>query len=329
MTDSQFKLNDAIVPAIFGNNVIQSAIKTNRFITSGILTPDSTMAAQLLQPGEFMTLPFINDLDGEPEAWMDTQDISVSGLTTGVQRAFRMRQAKAFGYTDISQLVSVSNPADVIATRFGNWWARSDQRTLLSVLKGVFANTDIATAKMYDDSTKEFNAGGFLAAISRLGDLQDQVFNKIAVHSAAYSEMKKQNMIDTIQPNTSVSPFGTYNGMTIVVDDDLPLDENGVATSYIFGNGSVAYSVVTPANGVEVEREARISGGRQNIINRRVMTTHVLGTSVAKAFTPAAQTVVQSELESGDTWESVIDPRNIRIVAYKAKISPEFLPKKG
>lgn len=323
--DTQFHLEDAIIPTLFGNNVLNLSTKTNRFVQSGIETPDPALGAQLLLPGETITLPFTNDLEGNPEAWTDDSDISVSGLTTGVQKAFRMRQAKAFGYTDIAQLVSVSDPANAIASRFASWWARVDQRTLLSVLKGVFANTDIATAKLYDDSSNEFSASGFLAAISRLGDLQDQTFNKIAVHSAVYAEMKKQQMIDTVQPAGAVTPFGTYNGMTIVVDDDLPL-ENGVATSYIFGNGSVGYSVVNPANGVEIEREARKDGGRTNIINRRVSTTHVLGTSVAKDFAPAGQTVVQSELELGTTWASVVDPRNIKVVAYKAKIDPMFVP---
>lgn len=322
---AQFKLTDAIIPTLFGNNVINQSTKTNRFISSGIVTPDPSLGAQLLQAGEFISLPFTNDLEGDPQAWQDTSDITVNSLTTGMQRAFRMRQAQAFGYTDISQLVSVSNPADVIASRFGAWWARVDERTLLSTLKGVFGNTDIATAKMFEDSTNEFSASGFLAAISRLGDLQDQTFNKIAVHSAVYAEMKKQQMIDTVQPANAVTPFGTYNGMAIVVDDDLPLVD-GVATSYIFGNRAVGYSVANPANAVEVEREAKEQGGRTNVINRRVSTTHVLGTSVAKDFAPAGQTVVTSELENGATWASIVDPRNINIVAYKAKVAPEFVP---
>jgi len=325
LADNQFNLAAGIIPELFGANVLNLSTKTNRFVQSGILTPDPTLGGQLLQPGETITLPFTNDLDGDPEAWQDTADISVSGLTTGKQRAFRMREAKAFGYTDLSQLVTMSNPANAIASRFGAWWSRVDQRTLISVLAGVFANTDIATAKLYDDSANEFSASGFLAAISRLGDLQDQTFNKIAVHSAVYAEMKEQQMIDTVQPAGAVTPFGTYNGMTIVVDDDLPIAD-GVATSYIFGNGSVAYSVVNPANGTEVEREARKQGGRTNIINRRVKTIHVLGTSVADGFAAAGQTVVQSELEQGTTWASVVDPRNIKIVAYKAKVDAKFLP---
>lgn len=137
-------------------------------------------------------------------------------------------------------------------------------------------------------------------------------------------------MIDTAKPNEAVGPFGNYNGMQIVVDDDLPLDENGVATSYIFGNGSVAYSVANPASSTEVEREARKNGGRTNVINRRVETMHVMGTSVVPSFHSAGQTVTMAELASPDTWEVVkdVDPRNIKVVAYKAKVSTEFLPKK-
>ncbi|VDG18778.1 replication protein [Lactobacillus brevis] [Lactiplantibacillus mudanjiangensis] len=327
MADSQFSLADAIVPSLFAPYVQQLTTETDRFINSGIVTNDPSLGAQLLSPSDFITMPFTNDLEGEPESWTDTNDISVAGLTTGKQRAFKFRQVKAFGFTDISGLVSGANPQEVIATRFGNYWVRVNQKVLLQELAGIFANTDIATAKLFDDSANSFGARGFLATIAKMGDLQDQTFSKIAVHSATYAQMKVQQMIDVVQPGQAVGPFGNYNGMEIVVDDQVPLDGN-VATSYIFGTGSVGFSVASPQNGVEVEREARKNGGRTNIINRRVMATHVLGTSVAKDFTPAGQTVTADELALGTTWESVVDPRNIRIAAYKSKIDSDFVPKK-
>lgn len=324
------QLSGMIQPTLFGQNVVNLSTKTNRMIQSGILTPDDQFGAHLLDSTEdTMTLPFTNDLEGDPDPWTDTDDISVSGVTTGKQRAMRLRLVKAFGYTDIAQQFSISNPADVIASRFANFWSNSEQKLLMAILAGVFGNTDIATAKMFDDSSNNFSARGFLATINKLGDLQDQTFNKIAVNSAAYAEMKLQNMIDTVQPNVAVGPFGTYNGMQIVVDDDLPLDANGVATSYIFGNGSVGYSVANPSDSTEVEREARKNGGRTNIINRRTETIHVKGTSVADGFSAAGQTATIDELSKPSTWEVVknVDPRNIHVVAYKAKVSTDFLPK--
>lgn len=331
MADNQFTLAGGFRPALFGQNIMNLSTATNRLLTSGILTPDPVLAARLSEAGEdIVTLPYTNDLEGDPQVLDDLHDIEVNGLTTGVQRVFRMRQAQAFGYTDISQILSVSDPRDAIAQRFAAYWNRVDQKTLLAILQGIFANTDIANAKLFNDSANTFNAKGFLATIGLLGDIQDQTFNKIAVNSSVYSEMKALNMLDqTAKPSDAVTPFGTYQGMTIVVDDDIPLDKtSGVATSYIFGNGAIGYSTAPFGQSVEVERESKKQGGRTNIINRRSLGMHVLGTSVAKTFTPAGQTPVTSDLASGATWESVVDPRNIKVVAYKAKVEDMFIPGK-
>lgn len=330
MPDNQFKLANAIIPEVFANYVLNKSMKTNRFVNSGILTNDTSLGSQLLAPGEFIHMPYINDIAdaSDAQAWTDTQDIAVDGLTTGEQRAFKFAQAKSFGWTDRSQQVSGAPAQSTVADRFGAYWNTQDEKILFSVLDGVFKNTDIATAKMYEDSGV-FSARGFLAAIAKLGDLQDNLLNKIVVHSSVYGEMKAQQLIDTVQPAGAVTPISVYNGMQIVQDDDPHLlNDDGSVTSYVFANGSVGYSVAKPQNAVEIQREARHNGGMTNVINRRVLTTHVLGTSVAKGFAPAGQTVTMAELAKGDTWASIVDPRNIRIVAYKAKLDKEFQPVK-
>lgn len=330
MADNQFKLANAIIPEVFANYVLNQSMKTNRLVQSGILNNDPSLGSQLLAPGNFIHMPFINDIAEGPDAqsWTDTQDIAVNGLTTGEQRAFKFAQAQAFGWTDKSQQTSGAPAQATIANRFKNYWNTQDEKILFSELKGVFSNTDIATAKMYEDSGV-FSARGFLAAIAKLGDLQDQTFNKIVVHSSTYAEMKAQQLIETVQPSGAVTPISVYNNMRIVIDDDPHLlNDDGSVTSYVFGNGSVGYSVANPQGAVEIQREARKNGGQTNVINRRILTTHVLGTSVAKTFVPAGQEVTMDELAKGDTWESIVDPRNIRIVAYKAKLDKEFQPVK-
>ena len=328
MTDTRFHLADAIIPEVFANYVLNQSMKTNRLVQSGILTNDPSLGGQLLSPGDFIHMPYINDIAEGPDAqtWTDTQDIAVNGLTTGEQRAFKFRQAQSFGYTDISQQVSGTPAQSTISSRFSAYWNNQDQKLLFATLKGVFSNTDIATAKKYEDSGV-FSARGFLATIAKLGDLQDNSFNKIVVHSSTYAEMKAQQLIETVQPANAVTPISVYNGMQIVQDDDPNLvNDDGSVTSYVFANGSVGYSVAKPQNAVEIEREARKEGGRTNIINRRVVTTHVLGTSVSKTFAPAGQTVTMAELAKGDTWASIVDPRHIQVVAYKAKLDKEFAP---
>lgn len=328
---AQTTLANTIIPEVFANYVTNLSTKTNRLITSGILTPDPSLGGQLLAPGDMINMPYINDIAdaSDAQAWTDTEDIAVDNLTTGEQWAFKFRQAKSFGWTDISQLVSGAPIQATAASRFGTYWNHQDQKLLLALLTGIFDNSKIATAKLYDGTTGSdtFGPKGFLAAISRMGDLQDQSFAKILVNSAVYSEMKAQQMLDTnIQPNQQVTPFGTYNGMTIVVDDDLPVYKDGSTVSYIIGNGAIGYSTAQPGNAVEVYREPQKQGGRESIINRRVVTMHVLGTSAAKAFKPAGQTATMDEIKKGTTWDSIVDPRNIRVVQYKAKVDKEFIP---
>lgn len=324
-------LANTIIPVVFDKYVLNTILKTNRFIQSGIMVPDDKLGNQLLQPGDEITIPFINDLSGDPQAWTDTDDIDVDNLTTGSQRAVKFRQAKAFGSTEISRLVSGAPIAETIASRFANYWNNVDQAILNSTLQGVFLNTEVANTKLFDQTvvspaTPTFGPKGFLAAIGLLGDLQDQSFKKIAVNSSTYSQMKFQGMIETIQPQNSVTPINYYNNMEVIVDDDIPLEKGGIATAYIYGSGAVSYSTVP--HSTEVVHEALKQGGRDSVVSKRVSATHVNGTTLAKTFKPAGQTTITEELAKGTTWDIAdgVDPRNIRVVAYKSKLDDEFVP---
>ncbi|WP_270338745.1 hypothetical protein [Leuconostoc citreum] len=228
-------------------------------------------------------------------------------------------------------MVSGAPIAETIAGRFANYWNNVDQTILNATLQGVFSNSKVANTKLFDQtvvspSDATCGAKGFLAAIGLLGDLQDQTFNKIAVNSATYSQMKFQGMINTIQPQNAVTPINYYNNMEVIVDDDIPLEKGGIATAYIYGQGAVSYSTVL--HSTEVVHEALKQGGRDSVVNKRVSATHVNGTTLAKAFNPMGQTTIKSELAKGSTWDIAdgVDPRNIRVVAYKSKLDDAFVP---
>lgn len=328
MADDYFTLSKAIIPEVFNDYVQETSTKTNRFIQSGITTSNFDIGNQLLQPGNVLTMPYINDLDGKPQVWNDKHDIEVSSTTTGTQYGFKFAQVKSFGRTDWSKIYSGAPIDQVIASRFGAYWTRVDQHNLLNVVKGAFNNTDIATAKMFDDSANSFGARGFLATTALMGDLQDNSFSVIAVNSATYAQMKANQMLDKqIPQNQVVLPFGSYNGMRILVDDDIPLDGQ-VATSYIFQTGSVGYKVATPENAVEVFREPSKQGGRTSVINRRLSAAHVMGTTLsATALGKINDEFDPESLTDGTMWDCVVDPRKIQIVAYKSKIDTDFVPK--
>lgn len=329
-------LTDAFVPEVFTNAVQNNIIETNRLLTSGILTPDPDLGGQLLQPGYQVTVPFVNDLGGSADLWSDNSDIAVNNITSGSQIGVKFYQAKAFGYSDKAQLVSSADYLTQIASRFGAFWNRQDEKSLVNVLTGIFGVSKIAEAKLYDQTAKtpsapQFGAKGFLGAIGLMGDLQDNAFSGIAVNSAVYTQMKAQNLIDTIQPAQGGAPINTYNGVRIIVDDAIPVDltdkTKPTSTAYIFANGSVRYSSVL--YGSETKRDPLAGGGQNAIVQKRVGTMHVVGTSIAKNFAGAEKgNPTSDELAKASTWTVAdgIDLRNIGVVAYKAQLDPSLTP---
>lgn len=329
-------LSDMIIPEVFGNYVLNTALKTNRFVQSGILTPDPDLGPRLLDAGTKITVPFINDLSGDPDNWTDTDDIQVNQLTSGKQLGLKFYQTKAFGYTSLSQMISGAPIQTTIGNRFANFWTRADEKMLLAVLNGVMGVSKVKNAKLYDATVKTptdaaFSAKGFIAAIGLMGDLQDTSFGAIAVNSATYSMMKAQNLIETIQPSNGALPFEAYNGLRIVLDDDIPVDlsnkQKPTTTSYIFAPGAVRYSNILAST--ETKYDPIKDGGTDVIVQKRVGTIHVAGTSVKASFAPTKSTFpTMDEFSKSTTWEVVegIDPRSIGVVAYKAELDPAFVP---
>lgn len=329
-------LSDMIIPEVFGNYVLNTALKTNRFVQSGILTPDPDLGPRLLDTGTKITVPFINDLSGDPDNWTDTDDIQVNQLTSGKQLGLKFYQTKAFGYTSLSQMISGAPIQTTIGNRFASFWTRADEKMLLAVLNGVMGVTKVKNSKFYDATSKTptdaaFSAKGFIAAIGLMGDLQDTSLGAIAVNSATYSMMKMQNLIETIQPANGALPFEAYNGLRIVLDDDIPVDltnkQKPTTVSYIFAPGAVRYSSILAST--ETKYDPIKEGGTDIIVQKRIGTIHVAGTSVKPSFTPAKSTFpTMDEFSKPATWEVVdgIDPRTIGVVAYKAELDPALVP---
>ncbi|WP_288721277.1 replication protein [uncultured Ligilactobacillus sp.] len=329
-------LSDMIVLEVFGNYVLNTALKTNRFVQSGILTPDPDLGPHLLEAGTKITVPFINDLSGDPDNWTDTDDIPVDQLTSGKQLGLKFYQSKAFGYTSLSQMISGAPIQTTIGNRFASFWTRADEKMLLAVLDGVMGVTKVKNSKFYDATSKTptdaaFSAKGFIAFIGLMGDLQDTSFGAIAVNSATYSMMKLQGLIETIQPQNGAMPFEAYNGLRIVLDDDIPVDltnkQKPTTTSYIFAPGAVRYSSVLAST--KTKYDPIENGGTDAIVQKRVGTIHVAGTSVKASFAPAKGNFpTMEEFGKSSTWEVVdgIDPLTIGVVAYKAELDPALVP---
>ena len=213
-------------------------------------------------------------------------------------------------------------------------WTAADMDALLKLLKGVFGVEDIQSAKSIDmtsvsPTNADFNSTGWLAARTLMGDKANNLTG-IAVNSATEAMMTQEDLKDHgSEVSSEVAPNGTFHGMIITVDDQIPLDlsdpKKPKSTAYIFSQGSVAYK--RQIIQTDTQKDILKKGGMSWVSQDSIGTMNVQGTTLAKNFRPAKYPYATvDELTSPNAWE-IPDGRSVRdigVVQYVHTVDPLF-----
>lgn len=232
MADAYTKIADVIVPEIFIPYVIEKTAEKSKILQSGIAVANPKLNQLVDRGGTTMNMPFWQDLKGRSQIWTEGSDIEVNKITAEADIAALLLRANAWGATDLSGALAGDDPMQAIGDLVADYWARDEQATLLNILKGVFASDTMAD-HILDVSTKVLDADTVLDGKQLLGDAADKL-QAIAMHSATYTELQKQNLITTVTEigpsgsNISVEKYLKYN---VVVDDSMPRDEEYKAST--------------------------------------------------------------------------------------------------
>jgi hypothetical protein len=319
-------LADMIVPTIFNNYVQTLTTEKSRLFRSGIITDLSSMIDAQIE-GKTVNMPFFNDLDTSDEEVVldDSTDLAVGKMTTGQDVSVKLLRGKAFGSTDLSADLTGADPISAVADRFANWWDIRFQKALLASLSGAMGAANMS-ANVNDISTllgaaAMFDADSFIDSAFLLGDEQGGLTG-VAVHSQTLKAMVKADLIDYIPDSAGQLTIPTYMGKLVIEDDGMPVSGAGadrVFTTYIFGQGAIAYGEKSPRVAVEVERRALVGMGQEYIVNRRQWVMHPRG--VKWIGTAVGPTPTNAELAVTTNWTRVYDHKLIRIVAFKHKLA--------
>lgn len=128
---NEFQQVFGVDPILYGQNIQFNSLQSNNLVNSDAVTQDDRIGSQLLNPGRDIILPFYNDLYGTADEWTDEKNIEPDSFTTGQERAVKLYQDKAFGFTDFAKQVDVGNPLDQITSRLSNFWIRENTRDVL------------------------------------------------------------------------------------------------------------------------------------------------------------------------------------------------------
>lgn len=320
-------LTDIIVPELFNPYVINRTMELSALYSSGIISTSPEFTRLASEAARTHNMPFFEDLTGESQNIIEGKQIEFQKITSNKDVSTTIMRQQKWSATSLAAALAGSDPMKAIADLVSRYWAREYQAELINLLKGVFAAPTMADHVLdISGGTKTaayISASVFIDALQLLGDAQDQL-TAVAMHSATKAYLKKQNLITTQRDSNSVE-FETYQDRRVIVDDGCPVEGEGadkVYTTYLFGQGAVAFGEGNPVGFVRTEtrRDPDVGAGVNMLYNRHCFIMHPRGVAWQNVARENVESPSRAELANPDNWKRVYETKQIRMVALKHKL---------
>ncbi len=327
MPNTITRVADVIQPEVFTPYTIQRTMELSELIQCGIAQHDAEFDELASGPHTLINMPFWDDLTGEPEVMHDSGKTVPGKIKARQDMARKLGFVKSYGVNALSALLSGDDPMKASADLFAAYWQRQYQGILLSILDGVFAASNMSD-KIHDitgaSGGKEFfNGRTFIDATQKMGDAKD-LLTAVTMHSAVEAHLAKNDLIEYEKDSDGNIRVRTFQGKRVIVDDGMTFDtETGAGVAYLFGYGAIAWGNGSHKDilATEIVREGMSLAGEDVLVNRKVSILHPRGVAW-KEPDGGTEKVFPSllELENGDHYIRVYEPKAIRIVKFMFKI---------
>jgi len=321
------EIANIVVPAIFNPYVQKLTEEKTKFIQSGIVQNSPQLNRWLAGGGMTLTTPTWKDLDNDAENVAGetlsqihnggTATVTPSELTTYTEVAIRLTRTKQWAAEKLQDYLSGSNAMTAIGGRVAKYEALRLQACALAILAGVFADNvandsgDMvfdASVPAYTPGVTDFSADNLFNAQQTAGDSQE-LFKKLAVHSAVYTRMKKNNLIDFKQDSVTGASLATFQDLDVVFDDGMPKSGN-VYTSYLFEPGAlqIGFGAVAKPTEVHWTPESGNGIGGEILFRRWMYSIHPMGFAYTGATT-ASGGPDNDTLDNAASWNRTCPQR--------------------
>ncbi|MCL2096685.1 MAG: coat protein [Oscillospiraceae bacterium] len=315
------KIADLIIPELFAPYVINQTKELSAIINSGIAQSNPLLDSLIEKGGKTVNMPFMKPLTGSDEVLSDSEALVPEKISAGKDIAPVLIRGKAWSSNELAGSLAGSDPMTSAGEQIAKWWNIQEQKILISILTGIFGEA-LKDSHSVDISGKtgaaaNITAGSVLDAKQLLGDAASDL-KAIAMHSAVFTTLQKQDLIEYIPNSQGVVDFPAYLGYKIIIDDALA-PVNGIYCTYlfadgVFGRGDGAPDSLTP---VEMHRDALSSD--DILISRRALCLHPLGVSWTNPVITSA-TPTNTDLANKNNWQKVTEDKAIGIAMLKHKI---------
>lgn len=251
MANTPTKIADVIQPELFAQYVIDKTTEKSNIMYAGAIENNPTLNQLIVGGGTIFHMPKWNDLSGNSEVLTDQSSLGVDKITSYQELATLMIRGKAWGANELAGALAGDDPMKAIASLVADWWVRDEKHTLMSILNGIFASDSMSdlVLDIHEAGTSAISGAAVLDAKQLMGDASD-LLTMIYMHSAVFTELQKQNMIQFIPVAESHIQIPTYLGYRVVMDDSAPRVAKRPATWVATLGGTYATSDTVTLAGV-------------------------------------------------------------------------------
>ena len=315
-------LSDVIVPEVFDPYVIQRTEEKSELRTAGII--GAVPGLDVPNGGATVNMPHWDDLSGDDEVMSDERELSPGKIVAGLDIATVLIRSKAWGANELASALAGNDAMGAIAELVSGFWMRSEQKALISILKGVFASPSMSD-NMLDLPDETIGRDLLIDAISLLGDSSENLTGMVC-HSAVRADLAKKSVLDArvnVGDTDTAPEFQSFLGRRVIADDGCPVETLGggakVYTTYLFGNAAIGFALGNGVTPSETERKALAH--KDFLVTRRHFILHPRGVKwLGKNRVASNPTPGNSELADGENWDRVWEPKAIRIAVLRHRI---------
>lgn len=296
----------------------------------------------------YATIPMFGTLGGTPVNYDGKTDITEETTDTYERGVVVIGRAKAWTELDFSaDITGGVEFMDNVAAQISEYWGDIDQKTLLSILNGIFSMTGAGNLAFVDGHTYDITGKTgdeakvgvttLNSAIQQAGGDNKNKFSVVIMHSTVATNLENLNLLGYLKQTDANGvqrdlALGTWNGRLVLIDDDMPTEEVDETSSgagdgytkyisYVLGDGAIDYENIGAEVPFEMSRDPKTNGGKTTLYSRQRKVFAPYGISYTKK-TQASLSPTDAELENGSNWELV----NNGSTSKKSYISHKAIP---
>ncbi|WP_250278882.1 major capsid protein [[Clostridium] colinum] len=301
-------------------------VRKNELIKFNILKPNAEIRRAFSYQGGtgYAILPMYGRIEGSALNYDGKTDIVPSATKTFERGVVVVGRANAWIEDDFSEDITggvgfMSN----VAKQIKEYFDEVDQKTLLSILKGIFSmtggkNGEFVTNHTYNISSLEnskIDVTTINTAIQQACGDNKSKFDIVIMHSVVATNLENINLLNYLKytdKNGIQRDLGlaTLNGKIVLIDDSMPVEDGDsgskLYTTYILGKGAIDFEDIGVKVPYEINRDPKTNGGQDTLYARTRKCFAPFGISYLKKQ-QASLSPTDEELANGKNWSLVMD----------------------